>query len=72
MNHSNPEKVVAVLRDKRPAALCDDCIAHLAQITNRIAVNPIAAALGLTSDFSRETGKCARCQGTKLVTRSIR
>ena len=50
-------------------ALCDDCIAMAADIKNRIAVNPIATALGLTSDFIREKAVCSRCRETKLVTK---
>lgn len=69
MDGSNPEKVIAVLRAEPNRWLCDDCIALLADIKNRIAVNPIASTLGLTSDFVREKGACSRCRDAKLVTR---
>ena len=69
---SNPEKVVELLRSDRTRAICDDCIAELAGIKNRIAVNPITSSLGLTSDFEREKLPCARCDKTKLATRAIR
>lgn len=69
---SNPEKVVGVLRADRSRALCDDCVAQLAGIKNRVAVNPITTALGLTSEFRREKTACSRCRETKLVTRALR
>lgn len=72
MDGSNPEKVVTVLRARPARWLCDDCIALLADIKNRIAVNPIASTLGLTSDFEREKAECSRCRETKLVTRPRR
>lgn len=72
MEGSNPEKVIAVLRSDPNRWLCDDCIAHLAGIKNRIAVNPIATTLGLTSDFDRERSECSRCREIKFVTRPRR
>lgn len=72
MEGSNPEKVVGVLRSEPHVWLCDDCIALLAEIKNRIAVNPITSALGLTSDFAREKHRCNRCGASKLVTRYIK
>lgn len=69
---SNPEKVVGVLRADRSRSLCDDCVALLAEIKNRVAVNPITTALGLTSDFTREKATCSRCREIKLVTRACR
>lgn len=72
MDGSNPEKVIAVLRADPKQWLCDDCIALLAEIKNRIAVNPIASTLGLTSDFEREKSECSRCRENKLVTRPRR
>ncbi|MCA9278917.1 MAG: hypothetical protein H6815_12065 [Phycisphaeraceae bacterium] len=70
-NHkSNPEKVFALLRKNKSKRLCDDCVAELAEIKNRIAVNPITSAFGLTSDFLREKDACSRCGKVKLVTQS--
>ena len=72
MNGSNPEKVVEVLRSNGRNSLCDDCVASLAEIKNRVAVNPITTALGLTSDFVREKSLCSRCGDEKLVTRAVK
>ena len=72
MKGSNPERVVTVLREAGGRPLCDDCVALLAKITNRIAVNPITSALGLTSDFMREKHLCSRCRERKLVTQAAR
>lgn len=68
MHGSNPERVVACLRAVPGRPLCDDCIASFTGIKNRVAVNPIATALGLTSDFARDKGVCGRCGDRKLVT----
>ncbi len=69
---SNPEKVAQLLRSDRASALCDDCIAEIAGIKNRIAVNPITSSLGLTSDFERAKLPCSRCDKTKLTTKAVR
>ena len=69
---SNPEKVAAVLRQANKQCLCDDCVALLAGIKNRVAVNPITTSLGLTSAFVREKHVCSRCGETKLVTQVAR
>jgi hypothetical protein len=69
---SNPQRVVAVLRRARSRWLCDDCVAARAEITSRIAISPIASALGLTSDFERQKGICSCCVQQRLVTRTRR
>ncbi|HMN42431.1 MAG TPA: hypothetical protein PKE29_16445 [Phycisphaerales bacterium] len=69
---SNPEKVVQVLKTPPLRWLCDDCVAHMADITNRVAVNPITTTLGLTTDFAREKSRCDHCHDTKLVTKCLR
>jgi len=68
----NPERVHRLLTDRTPAALCDDCIAALAEISPRQQVNVIARSLGLTTDFQRFSGDCSQCKASKLVTRSLR
>ena len=68
---SNPQKVFDVLVAEADRWLCDDCVALLAKIPNRIAVNPITTTLGLTSDFEREREECSRCRTVKLVTRAV-
>jgi len=72
MKTSNPEKVVEVLRGRRTERLCDDCIAQLCSIPNRIAVQQITASIGLTSDFVREKAACSRCGDIKCVTQSVK
>ncbi len=67
MSESNPEKVVALLRERSHEKLCDDCIAQLTAIQNRIAVAQITHPIGLTSDFVREKDVCDRCGATKYV-----
>lgn len=72
MEGSNPEKIATLLRSEPARWLCDDCISLLTHIQNRVAVNPITTALGLTSDFAREKRECDRCGTVKLVTRSVK
>lgn len=69
---SNPERIYTFLRQHTPAPICDDCVAKQAEVEPRQQVNPIASALGLTTDFVRAKGTCSICKGEKLVTRSLR
>ncbi len=69
---TNPEAIYEFLTSRTPASYCDDCVARNTSIGPRQQVNPICAALGLTSDFDRQQGVCQDCRGTKLVTRSLR
>jgi hypothetical protein len=51
-------------------ALCDKCIAESVGLSNNTA-HPaqITGALGTTSDFIREAGKCSLCKNGKVVIR---
>ncbi|MCK1286575.1 hypothetical protein IVB41_21885 [Bradyrhizobium sp. 44] len=69
---TNPEKIYAFLRSETPKAYCDDCVAKLADIYPRQQINPVCAALGLTSDFDRREAVCEDCRALKLVTKSLR
>ena len=69
---TGPERVHKFLTARTPAPVCDDCIAAHADVSPRQQVNPIAATLGLTTDFSRDKGNCSMCKADKLVTRSLR
>jgi len=68
----NPEQIHRLLTDRTPEPLCDDCIATVSGISPRQQINVIARSFGLTTDFDRAHGKCAKCGGDKLVTRSLR
>jgi hypothetical protein len=52
----------------RPLTLCDKCIAAGMGLKNESA-HPaqITAALGTTSDFTREHGQCSVCKRQKTV-----
>jgi hypothetical protein len=69
---TNPERIHKFLTERTPAPVCDDCVAKHADVEPRQSVNPIAAALGLTTDFDRKKGTCSICKSDKLVTRSLR
>jgi len=69
---TNPETIYKFLTDNTPEAYCDDCIAGNTSINPRQQVNPITAALGLTTDFDKREAVCADCRAIKLVTRSLR
>ncbi len=66
-----PERVYGFLRERTPSPACDDCVSKGTGAT-RENINPLTQALGLTTDFSKERGICSLCQGSKLVTRSLR
>ncbi len=67
-----PERVVATIKSDPKRALCDDCLALLAEVKQRQTAHTIASTLGLTSDFVREKAECSRCRESKLVTRVAR
>jgi hypothetical protein len=69
---TSPERVHKFLTQRTPSPICDDCIAIHAHVSPRQQINPIAATLGLTTDFSRAKGTCSMCKADKLVTRSLR
>ncbi|MEZ5765006.1 MAG: hypothetical protein R3D69_12675 [Xanthobacteraceae bacterium] len=69
---TNPERVFGFLTKKTPWPVCDDCIGVHSDVSPRQQVNPIAAALGLTTDFHRARGECSMCKNEKLVTKSLR
>jgi hypothetical protein len=57
---------------KRPAAICDKCVADGVGLGNK-AAHPaqITAALGTSSDFIREPGICSVCKNKKTVIRRV-
>lgn len=67
-----PERIHKFLTERTPEPICDDCIAERSDVSPRQQVNPIASALGLTTDFRRGHGTCSICKNDKLVTRSLR
>jgi hypothetical protein len=68
---SRPQEVNDFITARRPAAVCNKCIArglgwsndgaHPAQITK---------ALATTTDFTQERGECSICHDTKDVIRA--
>lgn len=64
------QKINDYISSKRPAAICDKCIAEGVGLTNK-AAHPaqITGALGTTSDFVRGPGKCSLCKNDKVVIR---
>jgi hypothetical protein len=69
---TNPERIFNFLRQKAPQPFCDDCVAKETAVSPRQQSNPIASALGLTSDFIRDRALCFSCSDLKLVTRYVR
>lgn len=68
---TNPERVYEFLTENTPKPICDDCIGKRTEISREV-VNPLTAALGLTTDFDKKDGTCDLCKNNKLVTRSLR
>jgi hypothetical protein len=60
------ERVNQYLTKRRPAEICDSCVADHLQLRHQQA-NRVTMALGTTSDFTRRAGLCADC-GRELVT----
>jgi hypothetical protein len=63
---SVPQKINDYVTSKRPASVCDKCIAEALGMANNTA-HPaqITGALGTTSDFTREPGRCSVCNSDK-------
>jgi len=57
-----------LLEKQRPDALCNDCIASALGFSKRQQAYQVTSVLGLTRDYTRGDGVCARCQCKKLVT----
>jgi hypothetical protein len=64
-----PERIYAFLKRIAPKAICDDCLAKEAGVSQRQTVNTVASTLALTAEFDRRNGDCSICKNQKLVTR---
>ena len=70
---SRPQEVNDFITSKRPAPVCDKCIADGLGFTNKTAHVPqITAALATTSDFTRDKRSCSICGDTKTVIHAYR
>lgn len=67
---SRPHEVNDFITQRKPAAVCNKCIAIGLGWTND-AAHPaqITGALATTSDFIQEAGTCSICKGDKKVIR---
>ena len=62
------ERVNEFLTKRRPDELCDACVAAQLSLRHQQA-NRVTMALGTTSDFSREPGRCVDCHRELVTTR---
>ena len=58
------------LTGRRPATICDPCVARALSIRDQQA-NQVTVALATTSEFDRTTGRCADCSKEQKVTHRI-
>ena len=67
---SVPQRINDFITSRRPAAVCNRCIAESLKLTNTGA-HPaqITGALATTNDFVQEQGECSVCKGNKKVIR---
>ena len=56
-----------LITSRRPAALCDKCVAKALGLTYSAHPSLIAGTLATTSDFTREKAQCSACGKPKLV-----
>jgi len=68
---SRPQEVNDFITSKRPAPVCNECVASGLGWENKTA-HPaqITGALATTSDFTQTTGECSVCGKTKKVIRA--
>jgi hypothetical protein len=64
------ERVLKFLNDRRPDAVCDDCIAARLDLKRRQQAQRVTQPLSLTSDFDRRQSVCSLCGDEKLVIRA--
>jgi hypothetical protein len=56
--------------ERRPKAVCDNCIVEGLKLTTQAHSSQITAALGTTSDFIRSKSECSICKNARLVIRA--
>ncbi len=61
------EKISNTVKGHAPAAICDKCIVAELGLTAHAHSAQITAALGTTSDFTRERGNCVVCKNERTV-----
>ena len=64
---TRPEQVFDFLKLKRSVFYCDDCIAKVLKMPNRIAVQHITASLALCSEFTRTKALCNVCRNDRKL-----
>lgn len=64
------QKVNEFITSLQPKAVCDKCILEAMNFNSPAHAAQITAALGTTSDFTREQGECSFCKTSKLVIRA--
>jgi hypothetical protein len=62
------ERVNEYITKRRPDEVCDACVAADLGLRHQQA-NRVTMALGTTSDFTREPGRCAECDRDLVTTR---
>lgn len=55
-----------------PDAVCDRCIGEALGLSSHAHAAQTTEALGRTSDFVRERGRCCVCQNERIVIRASR
>lgn len=63
------QRVNSFITEKRPDAICDDCIAASLNLSRRQQSARVTGALETTSDFDRQIGICTLCRDEKKVIR---
>ena len=67
---SVPQRINDFITDKRPAAVCNKCIADgLGMVNNTAHPAQVTGALATTNDFVQEQGRCSICHDNKKVIR---
>lgn len=62
------ERVNQYITKRRPAGVCDACVAQALDLRHQQA-NRVTMALGTTSDFDRTVDLCMDCDKEQKVTR---
>ncbi len=66
------QQVNNLITSRRPDAICDKCICEAMKFNSQAHAAQITGALGATSDFDRQLGRCTMCKNERIVIRATR
>ena len=66
-----PQRVAALLKNRVPDELCDECIATILDLKRHQQAQQATSGLAASGAFARDRGTCANCHKNVLVTQAV-